>query len=110
MSGIEPIGAVPLQQLSGMFPTDEVGPPLAAAAAGTDPTGGFSQLVTQGLEQVNEKLLANQTSLQRLATGDTQNVHQVMIQLEESRLSFQLMMQVRGRLLEAYQDIMKMQI
>jgi flagellar hook-basal body complex protein FliE len=108
VSGIEPIGAAALQPLSGVFPTDEIGPP--ATVQGADPAGGFSQLVTQGLAQVNEKLLANQTSLQRLATGDTQNVHQVMIQLEESRLSFQLMMQVRGRLLEAYQDVMKMQI
>jgi flagellar hook-basal body complex protein FliE len=49
-------------------------------------------------------------ALQRLATGDVQNLHQVMIGLEESRLSFQLFMQVRNRMLEAYQDIMKMQI
>jgi flagellar hook-basal body complex protein FliE len=108
VSGIEPIGAAALQPLASVFPTDEVAP--TATVQGADATGGFSQLVTQGLTQVNEKLLANQTSLQRLATGDTQNVHQVMIQLEESRLSFQLMMQVRGRLLEAYQDVMKMQI
>jgi len=108
MSGIEPIGAAALQPLAGVFPTDEIGPAIASQAA--DATGGFSQLMTQGLAQVNEKLLANQTNLQRLATGDTQNLHQVMIQLEESRLSFQLMMQVRGRLLEAYQDVMKMQI
>jgi flagellar hook-basal body complex protein FliE len=48
--------------------------------------------------------------LQQLATGDAQNLHQVMIRLEESRLSFQLLMQVRGRLLDAYQDVMKMQV
>lgn len=71
---------------------------------------GFSELFTQGLHQVNDQLLTSQTDLQRLAVGDVQNLHQVMIRLEESRLSFQLMMQVRGRLLEAYQDVMKMQL
>jgi flagellar hook-basal body complex protein FliE len=45
-----------------------------------------------------------------LAVGNAENLHQIMIRLEESRLSFQLLMQVRGRLLEAYQDVMKMQI
>lgn len=79
----------------------------AGAAAGT---GGFGEIFSQGLAQVNETLLTSQTDLQRLATGDVENLHQVMIKLEESRLSFQLMMQVRNRLLEAYQDVMKMQI
>lgn len=72
--------------------------------------GSFGAMVTQGLQQVNEQLLATQGDLQALAVGDVQNLHQVMIRMEESRISFQLMMQVRNRLLEAYQDVMKMQI
>ena len=107
MSPIAPIGAMSPEQVRGLFPTDLVPEPSLAKPGASSP---FSQLVSEGLAQVNEKLLAGQADLQRLATGDVQNVHQVMIQLEESRLSFQLMMQVRGRLLEAYQDIMKMQI
>ncbi|HSV47307.1 MAG TPA: flagellar hook-basal body complex protein FliE [Ramlibacter sp.] len=70
----------------------------------------FGEMLAHGLAEVNDKLLTSQTDLQRLATGDMQNLHQVMIRLEESRLSLQLMMQVRSRLLEAYQDVMKMQI
>jgi flagellar hook-basal body complex protein FliE len=107
VSAMPPIGAAPVQSAQGLFPTDEVGPaqPARASAAGT-----FGNLVSQGLAQVNEQLQASQTGLQKLATGDLQNVHQIMIQLEESRLSFQLMLQIRGRLLEAYQDVMKMQI
>lgn len=80
------------------------------AQAGAAPGTGFSDMVAQGLERVNGQLLTSQTDLQRLAVGDVQNLHQVMIRLEESRLSFQLMMQVRGRLLEAYQDVMRMQL
>jgi flagellar hook-basal body complex protein FliE len=76
---------------------------------GNEPAS-FGDLVSQGLQQVNSQLNASQLALQRLATGDVQNLHQVMIGLEESRLSFQLFMQVRNRMLEAYQDIMKMQV
>lgn len=70
----------------------------------------FGQWVSRGLEGVNQQLLTSQTDLQALATGEVQNLHQLMIRLEESRISFQLMMQVRTRLLDAYQDVMRMQV
>lgn len=81
--------------------------PINDSAQGT---ASFGTMVSQGLQQVNDQLLATQGDLQALAVGDVQNLHQVMIRMEESRISFQLMMQVRNRLLEAYQDVMKMQI
>lgn len=74
------------------------------------PSTSFSQLVANGVGEVNRQLLDSQQGLQTLALGDAQNLHQVMIRLEESKLTFQLMLQVRNRLLESYQDIMKMQI
>jgi flagellar hook-basal body complex protein FliE len=82
------------------------------SAPGQVPGGpfGFASLVTQGLDEVNRQLAVSQTDLQQLATGDVQNLHQIMIRLEESRLSFQLLMQVRNRLLEAYQDVMRMSV
>ncbi len=85
-------------------------PQLAPAAGALDGKAGFGDLVTQGLTQVNQQLMTNQTDLQQLAVGDVQNLHQIMIRMEESRLSFQLVMQVRNRVLEAYQDVMKMQV
>jgi flagellar hook-basal body complex protein FliE len=42
--------------------------------------------------------------------GKVTNLHQIMIGMEESRLSFQLFLQVRNRVLEAYQDILKMPV
>jgi len=84
----------------------------AAPGAGSPAAGAgdFGRLVQSGLAEVNQQLLASQADLQRLATGEVQNLHQVMIRLEESRLSFQLLMQVRNRLLEAYQEVMRMQV
>lgn len=71
---------------------------------------GFGNMVTQGLGQVNQQLMQSQTDLQQLAVGNVENLHQIMIRLEESRMNFQLVMQVRNRLLEAYQDVMKMPV
>lgn len=91
--------------------------PVSLAVAGTPGTttaapqgAGFSEMVTQGLDQVNAALLDSQVDMQRLAAGDVDNLHQVMLKMEESRLSFQLMMQVRNRLLESYQEMMRMQV
>ncbi len=110
MSGPAPIDAIAADILGDLPPGAFGGPMASGNAAAANATGGFGAMFTQGLAQVNENLLASQTDLQRLATGDIQNLHQVMVRLEESRLSFQLMLQVRNRLLEAYQDVMKMQI
>lgn len=88
---------------------DEVAPPAAAVARGSD-VPAFAQQVAQGLQQVNEQLLASQADLQSLAVGDVENLHHVMVRLEESRVSLQLLLQVRNRVLEAYQDVMRMQI
>jgi flagellar hook-basal body complex protein FliE len=84
--------------------------PQAMAPVQDAVSGGFGQMVVQGLEHVNHSLMSSQAGVQALALGNPVNLHEVMVNLEESRLSFQLMMQVRSRLLEAYQDVMRMQV
>lgn len=106
---IEPIASVAAEQLAAVLPAAN-GAAGSAPAAGQAASVSFGELVSQGLGKVNDQLLATQSDLQALATGEAQNLHEVMIRMEESRVSFQLLMQVRGRLLEAYQDVMKMQV
>jgi flagellar hook-basal body complex protein FliE len=86
-------------------------PPSAEALVGSSGTASpFGTAVTQGLQQVDGSLQASQADLQRLAAGDVSSLHQVMVRLEESRLSMQLVLQVRNRLLESYQELMRMQV
>ena len=70
----------------------------------------FGQWFTSQIQKVNGEIAGADLQLQAVATGEAQNLHQVMISLEEARLSFQLLMQVRNRVLEAYQDVMRMQV
>lgn len=99
----------PVQALPAVGATDAA---AARYAAPVQPAqaGGFGALIDQGIEQVNVSLLDSQADMQRLAAGDMSNLHQVMLRMEQSRLSFQLMLQVRNRLLESYQDVMRMQV
>ncbi len=87
---------------------------LPGAAAGTGAGGAaapaFGDWLSREIAQVNGKIQSADKQVQDLALGKAGNLHDVMIALEESKLSFQLMAQVRTRLLEAYQDILRMQI
>jgi flagellar hook-basal body complex protein FliE len=82
----------------------------SALAPAQSPTAGFGDWFVRGMDEVNTQLTGSQSELQGLALGEAQNLHQVMIRLEESKLAFQLMVQVRNRLLESYQEVMRMQV
>jgi len=89
---------------------------LAPAALGANaPSSGdavsrFGAWFSEQLAAVNGQLQHADAGLQNLALGDAQSLHQVMINLEEAKLSFQLLVQVRNHALEAYQEILRMQI
>lgn len=100
LDGVAAIGAH--DEVPGSVPL-----PSPAQGGGTLP---FGQLVSQGLHEVNRQLLVSQADLQGLALGNTSDLHEVMVRLEESRLALQLMLQVRNRALEAYQEVMRMQV
>lgn len=73
-------------------------------------SGGFAAWLDKELTAVNGKIVESDAQLRKLAAGETDNLHQVMIAMEEAKLSFQLALQVRNRMLEAYQEILRMQI
>lgn len=103
----EPIEYIaPSRAIAPFAPFD--GPESIRAPEAT--TSSFASWFTQQVQVVDGNLTTADKQLQSLAMGDTQNLHQVMISLEEARLSFQLLLQVRNRALEAYQDVMRMQV
>lgn len=95
-----------------MSTVDAIGflPPQALAQPDAAVAPGFGQWLTQEMAATNSKVLDAERSVQRLAAGDTANLHEVMIGIEQARLQFQLLVQVRNRMLEAYQDVLRMQV
>lgn len=66
----------------------------------------FSELVSK----VNDMQVQSDKAIQGLASGENKNLHEVMIAVEKSSISFQFMTQVRNKALEAYQEVMRMQV
>jgi flagellar hook-basal body complex protein FliE len=84
--------------------------PAQSSTSSAATTADFARWMEQELGQVNDKLLQADDMVRKLALGEVDNVHHVMIALDEARLSFQLLTQVRNKLLESYQDILRMSV
>jgi flagellar hook-basal body complex protein FliE len=82
--------------------------PGGAAAQPAD--GSFSACLDRMVNEVNNKQGAATQALQDLQSGKSSSLHQAMIAVEEASVSFQFMVEVRNRLLESYQEVMRMQV
>ena len=70
----------------------------------------FGDTILQAINRVDRLQKEAQSDIQALATGEKQDLHQTMISMEKAGVSFQLVMQVRNKIVAAYQEIMRMQI
>ena len=74
------------------------------------PTKSFAATAKQMIHEVDARQKAADTAITGLATGEVTDVHAVTVAAEEAQLSLNLMIEIRNRLLEAYQEVMRMQI
>ena len=70
----------------------------------------FSKMLKESIEKVNKLHKEADKALEKIVSGDAASVHDVIIAAEKANLSFNLMLQVRNKLVEAYQEIMRMQV
>lgn len=98
---VEPVSAVQM-----------LGPQLVARPNSIDQVHSisFQQMLSKGVEATSEKLAEANRLVTAFAIDDSIPAHQVTFALEEARLSLELMMQVRNKLVEGYQQIMGMQV
>jgi flagellar hook-basal body complex protein FliE len=70
----------------------------------------FGDLLKNALKDVNDAQLNADEAIKKVLNGETQNIHETMIALQKADVSLKLMLEVRNRLLEAYQEIMRTQV
>jgi flagellar hook-basal body complex protein FliE len=103
VSAIDPA----LLEAAALAPSPAAAPGMSSAS---DPVKTFSAWLDGQVKATNTDIIAADDAVRRMAVGEPVNLHQVMVNLERAKLQFELVMQVRNKLLDAYQDLMKMQI
>jgi len=71
---------------------------------------GFGEFLSKAIDEVNNLQQQSAEMKTKLVTGEIEDIHQVMIAAEKANLAFQLTVQIRNKVVEAYQEIMRMQI
>lgn len=106
---IVPIGAVgagvPITGTTGLVDVRS-----GAPGVGETTNKPFSQLISHLMNDANVQQVQSDKAVEGLVKGETNNVHDVVLSVAKADLSFRLMLEVRNRLLDSYQEIMRMQV
>lgn len=94
----------------GTIQTAGVAPEGTSTATHDAVNGSFAELLQQATTQVNQAQQEAEKAARDFALGETQSIHNTIIELERADLSLRLLTQVRNKVVEAYQEIMRMQI
>lgn len=84
-------------------------PKLPSLKPADEQVGGFSAVLSTALQKVNELEDGANQQVETLLKGGNTDMSTVMIAVEKADVAFQMMMQVRNKIVNAYQDIEKLQ-
>ncbi len=96
---------IPAAELEGIKPAMPGGP---SATGGTN--SSFANTLNRLVDEVGQKQEVSRETVNAVLSGENVPLHQAMVAMEEASVSFQLMVEVRNKLLESYQELMRMQV
>jgi len=70
----------------------------------------FKNTLQGFLSDVNQMQAKADESIKKMAAGEITDVHQVMSTVQEASVSFNMMMEIRNKVMEAYQEVLRMRI
>ena len=103
---IAPIGAVSAAGVAGVAPVAVTGAAQTESVQGA----GFAQTLATSLESVSSLQASADTLAVRAATGDLEDVHQYTIAATEAKVATETTVAFRNKAVEAFNDIMRMQV
>lgn len=75
-----------------------------------DERSGFQEALQESINKTNDLQLNAHTAMEELAAGKSGNIHETMLAIQKAEVSFKMMMQVRNKIINAYQEIMRMSV
>lgn len=100
----------PIQPTGVPLPRSELLPELAAPTGKATDTESFRNILVDGLGEIQRMQDEADTAVQQLMVGSRSNTAEVLTAVKKTELAFQLMMQVRNKLVEAFQQIENLRI
>lgn len=86
-------------------------PPESIAPAGPPASGGvFRQVLQQAVESTERRGAGAAARIERFLAGEGEELHDVVMEAQKAQLAFELFTQVRNKVVEAYQEVMRTQI
>ena len=84
--------------------------PTVRDALNLEKSHSFKNILGSYLDEVNTLQHDADAQIQRLIAGETEDVHEVMMAMDEAETAFQLMMEIRNKLVDGYNEVMRTQI
>ena len=109
-SGAFPQAAARTEALREKSPLVPTSLPGMAEGVGKTSNKGFASMLEGMVEQVGTKQAEANALSQRVLMGETDQLHQSVIAMQEASVSFSLMVEVRNKLVESYQELMRLQV
>ncbi len=101
---MNPIQAIPIPSVP-LPPTASAPPSLTGKGESS-----FKDLMLAGIDQVNTMQHQSDQAVQQLLTGDDVDPASVLTSIQKADMSFRMMMQIRNKLVQAYQEVKEMRI
>ena len=98
--------AAPIAPISLPRAIQPISLPVTAAA----PSSSFQQVLASAISQVSQSKAAADAAVSNYLAGGTQELHSTILATQNASLNFELLLQVRNKVVSAYDEIMKMQI
>jgi flagellar hook-basal body complex protein FliE len=98
--------ALPISPIHGVSPIQVAAAPVTAPSQ----PGAFAAVLKDSIGAVHQAQSAAHVSVERFLSGEAEELHQVALATQKAELSFELFVQVRNKVVQAYQDIMRMPV
>lgn len=102
--------STPATQIGGIGGLEGIAKPEATPSIGGAEKGGFSNFLQKAVSEIDGKMQTAKAEQAKVLTGESTNLHQAMIAMQEASVAFTLMVEVRNKLVESYQEVMRMQV
>ncbi len=108
LNGYGQLGQASLGKTNPEFSVEGAGQALSPAEGVDEPN--FKDMLTESIEKVNTLMNTSDAMIDDLASGKSANIHGTLIALQKADISFRMLLEVRNKVMKAYEEVMRMQV